>query len=227
MISALPLQAQIIYEKRPAASSADYYERCATTLNVALNDNKGRLSPLYHWRKEYMDKLNFYTVDTDYVQHLEKSEQDKRGFSRVPNMIYSEKYKQKFLCGIVLQVNDVDYYVPVTSYKQQKPDNFLIIADNGLVVSSLRFNYMFPIPKELVTVRIIVDEQDRAYRALLAQELRYCIKNQEIIQKLAERTYKRVLLGKDLGLVANSCDFLLLEQKCVEYAESKSAVSKE
>jgi hypothetical protein len=129
MKSALPLQAQIIYE------------RCATTLNVALNDNKGRFSPLYHWGKENIDRLNFYTVEADYVQHLQKAEQDKRGFSRVPNMVYSEKYKQKFLCGIVLQVNDVDYYVPVTSYKQQKPDNFLIVADNGKVVSSLRFNY--------------------------------------------------------------------------------------
>jgi len=88
--------------------------------------------------------------------------------------------------------------VPVTSYKQQKPDNFLIVADNGQTVSSLRFNYMFPIPKEAIAIRVISDEPDRAYRALLAQELRYCIKNQDTIQLLAERTYKRVLLGKDI-----------------------------
>ena len=165
--------------------------------------------------------MNFYTVDVEYVLYLKEVEENKRGFSRVPNMVYSDKYKQKFLCGIVIQVNDVDYYVPVTSYKQQKPDNFLIVADNGQIVSSLRFNYMFPVPKELVAIRVIVDEQDRAYRALLAQELRYCIKNQSIIRKLAERTYKRVLLGKDLGLVTNSCDFLLLEQKCAEYVKEQ------
>jgi len=128
-----------------------------------------------------MDKLNFYTADAKYVQYLQKAEREKRGFSRVPNMVFSEKYKQKFLCGIVLQVNVIDYYVPVTSYKQQKPDNFLIAVDNGQVVSSLRFNYMFPIPKELVTIRVIADESDHAYRALLAQELRYCIKNQDTI----------------------------------------------
>ena len=158
-----------------------------------------------------MDKLNFYTADLTYIQYLQKSEQEQRGFSRVPNMAYGDKYKQKFLCGIVLKLKDIDYYVPVTSYKQQKPDNFLIVADNGQVVSSLRFNYMFPIPKELVAIRVISNEPDRAYRTLLAQELRYCIKNQSVIQRLAERTYKRVLLGKDKGLVANSCDFLLLE----------------
>ena len=143
-----------------------------------------------------MDKLDFYSVDTKYVKYLQDAEVQKRGFSRVPNMAYSSTYKPKFLCGIVLQVNDVDYYVPVTSYKQQKPDNFLIIADNGQAVSSLRFNYMFPVPGMIVTVRIITDEPDRAYRALLAQELRYCIKNQDTIQHLADRTYKRVLLGK-------------------------------
>jgi protein AbiQ len=165
-----------------------------------------------------MDKLDFYIADVKYIEYLQNAETEKRGFSRVPNMAYSDKYKPKFLCGIVLQVNSVDYYVPVTSFKQQKPDNFLIFADNGQAVSSLRFNYMFPIPKETVTVRIIADEPDRAYRALLAQELRYCIKNQDAIQRLAERTYNRVLLGKDLGLVVNSCDFLFLEQKCNEYS---------
>lgn len=79
-----------------------------------------------------------------------------------------------------MQVNNIDYYVPVTSYTQQKPDNFLIRADNGQVASSLRFNYMFPIPKELVAERTIAGEPDRAYRALLAQELKYCINNQPI-----------------------------------------------
>lgn len=64
------------------------------------------------------------------------------------------------------------------------------------------------------SVRRIDSEPDRA---LLSQELRYCIKNQETIQHLAKRTYKRVLLGKDQGLVANSCDFSLLEIKCAEY----------
>lgn len=164
-----------------------------------------------------MDKLNFYTVDFEYVKFLKKAEQDQRGFSRVPNVEYGDQRKPKFLCGVVLQINDIDYYVPVTSYKQQKPDNFLIKADNGQVTSSLRFNYMFPIPKALVAERTISGEPDKAYRALLAQELRYCIDNQEKIQSLAARTYKRVNLGLDNGLVANSCAFHLLEQKCKEY----------
>lgn len=166
-----------------------------------------------------MNKLNFYTVDLEYVNFLKRTEQEKRGFSRVPNMDYGEQRKPKFLCGVVLQVNGMNYYVPVTSYKQQKSDNFLIRASNGQVVSSLRFNYMFPVPDGLISERIIANEPDRAYRALLSQELRYCIRNQETIQHLAERTYKRVLLGKNPGLIANSCDFKLLEQAYRSYGQ--------
>ena len=89
--------------------------------------------------------------------------------------------------------------MPVTSYKIKKPDNFLICADNGSVVSSLRFNYMFPVPADAITSRIIDTEPDVKYKALLSQELRYCIKNQDEIRHLAERTYKRVLLGQTLS----------------------------
>lgn len=166
-----------------------------------------------------MKKLNFYTVDLSYVDYLKDAECKRRGFTRVPNMAYGDKRKQKFLCGVVLQVGGKDYYVPVTSYTQQKPDNFLIRAANGQVTSSLRFNYMFPVPKELIAERTIANEPDRAYRALLTQELQYCIKNQETICRLAERTYKRVLLGKNPGLIQNSCDFKLLESACASYTQ--------
>ena len=164
-----------------------------------------------------MEKLNFFTVDPAYVHFLKSAEIKERGFTRVPNMEDSRYGKAKFLLGVVLNVNGTDYYVPVTSYKIQQKDNFLIRVDNGAITSSLRFNYMFTIPKEMVSVRMISTEPDRAYRAFLAQELRYCIKHSDEIQHYAERTYKRVLLGKNPGLLANSCAFRFLEGKCMEW----------
>lgn len=132
-------------------------------------------------------------------------------------MDYSSERKSKFACGIVLQVNGFDYYVPVTSYKRQQPDNFLIYAANGKVTSSLRFNYMFPVPKELVQEYRIDDLEDSRYKALVSQELRYCLRNEDTIRKLAERTYRRVRIGKSPALVENSCDFSLLEMSCQKY----------
>lgn len=80
---------------------------------------------------------------------------------------------------------------------------------------------MSSVPDQVISVRIVADKPDRAYRSLLSQELRYCIKNQETIQHLAERTYKRVLLGENPGLVANSCDFRLLEQAYSSYIQKE------
>lgn len=166
-----------------------------------------------------MEKLNFYIVNNEYVNYLKEAEIKKRGFSRVPNMAYGKNRKQKFLCGVVLNIHKLLYFAPVTSYKKKQADNFLIYADNGRVTSSLRFNYMFPIPPELLHIRKIDDEPDHAYRALLSQELKYCIKNQSQIRFMAQRTHKRVMLGKNPGLLLNSCDFALLEQKCIEYCQ--------
>lgn len=166
-----------------------------------------------------MSDLNFYSIDFDYVEYLQKAEASVRGRSRVPNMNYGSNRMQKFTCGIVLQVNGFDYYVPVSSYKIQQPDNFLIQEKNGRVTSSLRFNYMFPVPASMVAPVSIDGIPDQRYKALVAQELRYCIKNQDEIRKRAERTYRRVSLGFNRGLVENSCDFALLEAACTVYGQ--------
>lgn len=89
------------------------------------------------------------------------------------------------------------------------------------MISFLRLNYMFPVPIKLVSIRIIADELGRAYRPLLSQELRHCIKEQGTIQHLVKRTYKHVSLGKDLELVVNSRDFRLLEQAYFSYIQKE------
>lgn len=164
-----------------------------------------------------MENLNFYTIPNSYAKYLQEAEIKKRGFTRVPNLDYGNSRKPKFLCGIVLKINAYNYFSPVTSYKLKKPDNFLICDKNSNVISSLRFNYMFPVPIGLIKERNIDSEPDKKYRALLAQELRYCIENQDQIRRMALRTYKKVIKGDYPGLVNNSCDFKFLEQKCSEY----------
>lgn len=165
------------------------------------------------------NNLDFYEIDPKYVKYLQQSEISKRGFSRVPNMEYAADRKGKFLCGVVLEINDHFYFAPVTSYKIQKPDNFLIFSASGNVVASLRFNYMFPVNKADVWQKRIDGIQDLKYKSLVSQELRFCIQNQENIRAKAARTYKRVIGGHDPGLVHNSCDFSLLENCCKAYAE--------
>lgn len=91
--------------------------------------------------------LSFYTVDKAYIDYLQSAELQARGFTHVPNMEYSNR-EQKFTCGIVLRIRDLNYYVPVSSYTKQQKDNILINISQDIknpVKGSLRFNISFPI----------------------------------------------------------------------------------
>lgn len=103
MKSALPLQAQIIYV------------RCVATLMATVMARDGSDTVPLLCRES--GSMNFYTVDFNYVEFLKCAEEKCRGFTRVPKMDYGKERKPKFLLGVVLQVNNMDYYVPVTSYK--------------------------------------------------------------------------------------------------------------
>lgn len=102
--------------------------------------------------------LSFYDIDKDYVKYLQKEEMNERDFTKVPNIEYPGNLS-KFTCGVVLDVHEYKYYVPVSSYKMQKPDNILINIESeryNKVKGALRFNYMFPVPDECIKERIIV-----------------------------------------------------------------------
>lgn len=62
--------------------------------------------------------LSFYDIDKDYVKYLQKEEMNERDFTKVPNIEYPGNLS-KFTCGVVLDVHEYKYYVPVSSYKMQ------------------------------------------------------------------------------------------------------------
>lgn len=172
-----------------------------------------------------MDKLNFYDVDPEYIIFLQREETKARGFTKVTNIEYPERNERhKFLCGIVLKINDINYYVPVSSNKKKQKDNLLIIfkKDNfNQVKGSLKFIYMIPIPDECLRLRVIDAEPDRKRALFLNGQLDYINSVRENIYKLAERVYTQVINKYSPALVDNSCDFRLLEQKCLKYCEMK------
>ena len=91
---------------------------------------------------------------------------NERDFTKVPNIEYPGNLP-KFTCGVVLDVHEYKYYVPVSSYKMQKPDNILINIESeryNKVKGSLRFNYMFPVPDECINERIIADDPNCIFR---------------------------------------------------------------
>ena len=152
--------------------------------------------------------LSFYYVDKSYIDYLQKVETEARGFTHVPNMEYENREK-KFICGVVLQIQGIQYYVPVTSYTQQHDDNILIEVPKDAykpIKGSLRFNYMFPAPSECVTELIISNESEKR-RNLLNKELKFVLDNESRIRNRAKQTYSKVINKVNNQIVANSCDF--------------------
>lgn len=158
-------------------------------------------------------KLKFYEIDGTYIKYLKEN-----GDNKIPNIEY-EKHK-KFFCGIVLSINNFNYFAPVSSYNKKLHTVFLIMDKEKNIkklkpISSLRFSFMFPSPKECLSLKDF-SQEDRKYQTLLRKELHYCNINIEKIKKLANEVYKLGLNEKTRAKF-NICNFKKLEEKCLEY----------
>ena len=164
--------------------------------------------------------LNFYDVDKQYIAFLKSAEIAERGYSCVPNMEYGAR-AQKFLCGIVLEINAQKYYVPVSSNKNRMPDSVYVQVPSDKknpIKGTLKFNYMIPVPDMAISIRRIKEESDLGRRRFLNSQLKYCQSIEQVILNQAKRTYYKRING--LGsekFMEHSCIFDLLEQKCKEY----------
>lgn len=161
--------------------------------------------------------MEFYRIDEEYNQFLQRYEKEKRGVSKVPNIRYKDR--NKFAFGAVMEVNGINYYVSVSSFSKKQEANILIRVpgDEEEVKGSLRFNYMVPVPDECIKKLIIKDVKDEKYRMLLNKEYRFCVNNAERIQKKANKIYEMVITNRKQILTDNSCDFRILEEGYREY----------
>lgn len=155
-----------------------------------------------------MGKLMFYEVSEQYIDYLKLFE------PKIPNINYGTN--NKFVCGIVLSVDGFDYFAPISSFKKQQKTNILIKNSNGETVSSIRFSFMFPIPKTEIKIKDFSKEEYK-YRRLLLEEWQYCNSIKDKIISKANYIYKRYNSGYDKMLTKNCCNFKLLENKSLAY----------
>jgi len=162
--------------------------------------------------------LKFYEVDGEYIKYLREN-----GDQKIQNIEY-EKHK-KFFCGIVLTINNFNYFAPVSSYNKKVHTSFLIMDKDRetkklKAISSLRFSFMFPCPIEYLSQKDF-SKEDEKYKILLRKELHYCNTNREKIKKMANEVYKLGVNEKNRQKF-NICDFKKLEEKCLEYIKFKN-----
>lgn len=161
--------------------------------------------------------LKFYEVDSEYIKYLKEN-----GDEKIPNIEY--KKHKKFFCGIVLTINNFNYFAPVSSYNKKVHTAFLIMDKDRKTkqlkaISTLRFSFMFPCPIEYLSQKDFLKE-DEKYKILLRKELHYCNLNREKIKKMANEVYK-LGLNENTRKKFNICNFKKLEEKCLEYIDRK------
>lgn len=154
-------------------------------------------------------------MDSDYIQYLRKNGDDK-----IPKIDY--KKHKKFFCGVVIKVDNFNYFAPVSSYRKKARTTFLILDKDKNTkelkpISSLRFSFMFPCPTKYLNQKDF-SKEDPKYQILLRKELYYCNKNREKIEKLANEIYNLGLKEKTRKRF-NICNFKKLEEKYLEYIE--------
>ena len=154
--------------------------------------------------------LKFYDIDEDYVKYLQAIDK------QIPNISYDTN--NKFVCGIVLNINDFNYYAPISSNKAIQKTNLPILNKDDNVIAAIRFCFMFPAPAEVLTEKNLrlIDAVNSKYADLLSTEYDYCLLNQQRILDKAKSIYK-IGCNKKHVLNYTCCDFQLLEQSLAGY----------
>lgn len=160
-----------------------------------------------------MENIKLYEVNADYIDYLS---------AYAPHLFQNKKPGQnnerKYI-GIVFQINGLDYFAPLSSFKQKhhrmkETVDFIKVKDYAVI----NLNNMFPVP---LTERKYVDirsERDPHYRALLLAEYRFIKSIQEKIRKNAQNVYKIKIKDGTSSALAKRCnDFLSLEKACNKY----------
>lgn len=157
--------------------------------------------------------LKFYDIDENYIQFLKTIDR------QVPDVKYDSN--NKFLCGVVLEINGIKYYAPI-SHKTDKQQTNLQIFDNGVPISTIRFSFMIPAFDEVLTYKNFKDiaKIDPAYASLLHAEHSYCSNNVADIKSKALSVYK-IGCNKNHRLNYTCCDFKKLEEHYMEYKTNK------
>ena len=160
--------------------------------------------------------IRFYEISPDYIEYL---------LPFAPHLYMNKRADQnnerKYI-GIVLHINNLDYFAPLTSAKKKhkyiKEGLDFIKVKNYAVIN---LNNMFPAPFFVCKPVDFSKEKNPKYKDLLQAEYRFIKMIEEKIWKNARLLYNHKLKnGTDTSLAKRCNDFLLLEGKCREYHRS-------
>ena len=174
--------------------------------------------------------MKLYSVSDEYIRYLRQFE----------TRVYDNKEKirtntRKYL-GIVLNINNFNYYVPMSSPKKSDYKNnqirksvipiIRIVSQEEIdnvpkLKGTLRISNMIPVPESELRLYELKLEKNKNYKILIEKELEFITKNENMIKKFAKILYNQKVNNYNVSYIRNVVDFKLLEQKCFEYTCKK------
>lgn len=168
-------------------------------------------------------KLNLYSISDKYIKYLRQFD----------DKIYDNKeeirnHERKYL-GVVLTVNEFNYYIPMSSPKRSDYLDFdkkiirndtktiIRIHERSRLYGTLRISNMIPVPITELEPYITSDEDDLKYKEVILGELRYINNNSSKIVKYAKIVYNQKIKNMDIRYINNTVNFKLLEEKLKEW----------
>lgn len=161
--------------------------------------------------KEY----GFYTINSDYLKYLNQID---------PEVYYNPSYKTstKPFIGIILMVENTNYFVPITSAKEKhkkwknvSDEHFIIyeIIDKSISIDGDIYKYysekekmhllavldikkMIPVPEDQYERIEFNNLKDSRYRDLFRKEYAFCLSIKSKILKKVEKSWKNIYKTK-------------------------------
>lgn len=175
--------------------------------------------------------ISWHIVDNKYIEYL------KRFDLNVQNIDYKDAFKPYI--GIVLNVNNFDYYVPVSSvknkhYKMAENMDFVKIMQNNRILCVINLNNMVPILDNQIKLlkfadlsnyqKFENDIQKYKYISLLNKEIKEINNKKYDINNRAKQLYELKYEQPYSRIAKRCCDYHLLEEKCVEYSRVQAVL---
>ena len=167
-------------------------------------------APVIFW-EETLRGLKLYEINPKYIKYLAQYQE---------HIFISDgnKASRKYI-GIVLQINGMNYFVPLSSFKpkhkkMKESVDFIKIRDYAVI----NINNMVPVPEGEYHLVDVNGTKDMQYRYLMQAESREINRQRNRIIKNADIVYKHKLRNGDTTPLAwRTNDFKELEKRCKQY----------
>ena len=156
--------------------------------------------------------IKFYDIDENFIDFLQSIDH------QVPDVKYSNR--NKFFCGIVLEIDGIKYIAPVSSFKEPQSTNLIIYNKKNEKLSSIRFCFMIPVLDSVIHVKNFKSPENLDRAELLSKELTFCKQNIDKIYKKAKYVYS-IGINSNHKLNYTCCNFKKLEAALSKYDPTK------